>query len=232
MRRSVLLLFLTTFLTAQPSPEVEITAEPHHRLVFENAQVRVFNVDVPPHTETLMHWHRHDYIFVTIGAAQIVNAVAGKDPVPLTLPDGDVRFVSAPFAHTFRNISAQPFRNVTIELLQDDQLRSSTFKWDATRGLDILHGGTSEILFVKDAVRVSNFELQPGGMIPMHRHEGPRLLVAITDLELRSDVAGKTPSTIAMKQSEIKWLPASSSQTLTHASEGVAKFITLEFPKQ
>jgi len=231
MRPWAPILLLTIFLTAQPAPEVEITAEPHHRLVFENAQVRVFFVDVPPHAETLMHWHRHDNIFVTIGAAQIVNAVAGKDPVPLTLPDGDVHFVSAPFAHIFRNLSAQPFRNLTIELRQDDKLRHSTFKWDPTRGLDILHGGTSEILFVKDAVRVSNFELQHGGVIPTH-HAGPRLLVAVTDLKLRTDLAGTTPSTIAMKRSEIKWLPAAVSQPLTNASEGVAKFITLEFPKQ
>src|SRR6266496_586448 len=45
--------------------EVEITAEPHHRLALENQYVRVFKVDVPPHESTLMHRHRHDYIFVT-----------------------------------------------------------------------------------------------------------------------------------------------------------------------
>ena len=44
-----------------PTAAVEITAEPHHRLAFTNDQVRVFNVDVPPGSATLMHWHRHDY---------------------------------------------------------------------------------------------------------------------------------------------------------------------------
>ena len=54
---------ITTLLAAQATaPEVEITAEPAHHLTFENKSVRVFNVEVPPHAETLMHWHRHDYI--------------------------------------------------------------------------------------------------------------------------------------------------------------------------
>src|SRR6266567_2145938 len=183
MTRWLLLLFLTTFLSAQSPSDVEVTAEPHHHQTFVNDQVRVLNVDVPAHSETLMHYHRHDYIFVTLGAAQIINAVEGKPPVPLTLPDGDVRFVSAPFAHIFRNLSPQPFRNVTIELLQDNKLRHSPAHWDSghpdeDRGLDILHGGTKEILFVKDGVRVSEIDLQPGGMIPMKHHAGPHLLVA------------------------------------------------------
>ena len=49
MTRLLLVLLLTTFLTAQSAPEVDITAEPHHHLVLANDQVRVFNVDVPPH---------------------------------------------------------------------------------------------------------------------------------------------------------------------------------------
>lgn len=196
MKRCVLFLFLTAFVTAQSAQEVEITAEPHHQLVLANDQVRVFNVDVPPHSETLMHWHRHDYIYVVLGAAEIVNAVHGKDPATLTLSDGDVRFVPANFAHIFRNLSGQPFRNVTIELLQDNKLRHLPAHWDTAhpeedRGLDILNGGTKEVLFVKDGVRVSEFELQPEGVIPLHHHGRPHLVVALTDYELRSDVKGK-----------------------------------------
>src|ERR1035441_5659621 len=89
MKHCIFFLFLTGFLTAQSAQGVEITAEPHHQLVLANDQVRVFNVDVPPHSETLMHWHRHDYIYVVLGAAEIVNAVQGKDPVTLALSDGD-----------------------------------------------------------------------------------------------------------------------------------------------
>jgi hypothetical protein len=101
MRRIVLFLFLllTTILAAQAVKEVEITAEPHHQLVLENAQVRVFDVNVPPHTDTLMHWHRHEYIYVMLGASEVVNAVKGKDPVTTKLQDGQAGFVPGHFAH-------------------------------------------------------------------------------------------------------------------------------------
>ncbi len=229
MKCSILLLFLTAALSAQSASDVDVTAEPHHHQVLANDQVRVFNVDLPAHSETLMHTHRHDYILITLSGARIINAIEGKSPVQTTLPDGDVRFVSAPFAHIFRNLSPKPFRNLTVELLQDAKLRNSPAKWDEERGLDILHGGTKEILFVRDGVRVSEIELQPGAMVPLHRHDGPHLVVALTDYELRSDVQGKPPTTFTMKQGQTSWVPGGYSHTLMNTGHHDAKFITVEF---
>jgi quercetin dioxygenase-like cupin family protein len=231
MKRFTLLLLATTMLAAQAAaPEVEITAEPYHHLAFENQLVRIFNVEVAPHGKTLLHWHHHDYIYVTLGASEIVNAVEGKEPVTVKLQDGETRFSPAPFAHIVRNLAGQPFRNVTIEILQDDKLRSLPSQWDEERGLDILTGGTEQILFVKDGVRVSEFELQPGGMVPMHHHSSPHLLVAISDLEIRSDVQGEGLMPGHFKSGESKWLPGGYSNTLTNVGKQAAKFVTVEFP--
>src|ERR1700719_4197415 len=142
MKRFLLFLLLATLLTAQSTPEVEITAEPHHHLTFENKSVRVFNVEVPPNDATLLHWHRHDYIAVTLAPAEISNAVKDKSPVTVKFTEGDTRFAPATFAHVVRTTSPQAFRNVTVELLEDTTLRTSTPKWDASknedRSLDIL----------------------------------------------------------------------------------------------
>jgi quercetin dioxygenase-like cupin family protein len=48
------------------APEVEVTSEPWHHLALENAYLRVFKVEVAPHTDTSMHRHRHDYLFETV----------------------------------------------------------------------------------------------------------------------------------------------------------------------
>lgn len=190
MKRCVLLCLV--LLAAQaPSSEVEITAEPYHHLTLENKFVRVFNVDVPAHTETLMHWHRHDYIYVTLGNTEIVNAVKDRPPITLNLQDGETRFSSATFAHIARNLMGQPFRNVTVEILEDESLRHSTAHWDEDRALSILQGGTQQILFVKDGIRASEFELQPGGVVPMSHHTGPQLFVAVSGLDIRDDVEGQ-----------------------------------------
>jgi quercetin dioxygenase-like cupin family protein len=212
--------------TKAPS-EVEITSEPNHHLVFQNTYVRVFQVEVAPNSATLMHRHRHDYTFVTLGPSQISNEVEGKPPVTLNLHDGETRFAPGNFAHRARNLADTPFRNVTIEFLRDEKESSS--KWDEDRGLHVLHGGTQEVLFVNDGVRVSEVELQTAGVLPKHHHPGPRLLVAVTDLVFRDDVVGKPASNIEMKSGDVKWLEAGVTHTITNVGMKQAKFVELEF---
>jgi quercetin dioxygenase-like cupin family protein len=224
-------LLLATLLRAQTTPEVEITNEAQHHLVLENEYVRVFKVEVAPHEATLMHRHHHDYVFVTLGASEIANEVEGKPAVQLKLQDGDTGFVPGEFAHVARNLAATPFRNLTIELLQDEKARKTPSpKWDEERGLHIFNGGTQDILFVKDGVRVSEVQLQPGGMIPSHHHNGPHLLVAVTDLDVRSDVEGMGPMPGHFKSGDAKWLPGGYTHALTNVGKQTAKFVTLEFP--
>ncbi len=234
MKRHVLFLLLSAIAFAQSPREVEITAEPDHHLVIENDQVRVFYVDVPPNAETLLHWHRHDYVFVTLGPTEVVNAVKGKDPITQKLEDGDTRLVPGNFAHQVRDVASTHFRNVTVEILQDEKLRTSAAKWDEDRGLDILEGGTKQILWIKDGIRATEFELQPGAKVPEHHHNGPHLLVAVSDIDIRSDVSGTGPMSGPMpghfKSGEAKWLPGNYSHTITNTGKQPAKFVTLEFP--
>jgi len=228
--RIVLLSVFLSLAQNKVPAEVELTSEPSHHLSLQNQYVRVFQVEAAPHSATLLHRHRHDYIFVTLGPAQISNEVVGKTAVTLNLKDGEVRAADGNFAHIVRNLANTPFRNVTVELLQDEQLRSSpTLKWDEDRGMHILHGGTEEILFVKDNVRVSEVELQVAGVLPQHRHKGPHLLIAVTDLVLRSDVAGKSASNLEMKSGDVKWLAGGLNHTVTNVGAGDAKMVTLEF---
>jgi quercetin dioxygenase-like cupin family protein len=215
--------------TNTPS-EVEITSEPSHHLVLENSYVRAFQVEAAPHSATLMHRHRHDYVFVTLGESDVSNEVEGQPPVTLKLQDGETRFTPGNFAHIVRNLADTPFRNVTIELLQDEKARSSPPpRWDEERGLHVLHGGTKEILFVKDGVRVSEVELQIAGVLPRHHHAGPELVVAITDLLFRSDVVGKGASNIEMKAGDVQWEEGGFTHTITNVGRQGAKLVILEF---
>ncbi|HXM68354.1 MAG TPA: hypothetical protein VN911_16610 [Candidatus Acidoferrum sp.] len=236
MKRHLLFCLLPILLAAQAAaPEVEITNEPHHHLTLENKSVRVFNVEVDPNTQTLLHWHRHDYVAINLGPAEIENNVKGKPPATAKLPDGDVRFASASFAHFVRDVADYPFRNVTVEILDDANLRNSTAKWDEDPAPDAT-SGTAKVLFIKDGIRATEFELQPGGVIPMHHHAGPHLLVAVTDLDIRSDVKSDSPDgpqgpmPAHFKSGDSKWLPGNYSHTVTNTGVKPAKFVTLEFP--
>jgi quercetin dioxygenase-like cupin family protein len=225
-----MMLLTFTFSADKPTAEVEITSEPSHHLALQNQYVRVFQVEVAPHTATLVHRHRHDYVFVTIGPAEISNEVVGKPPVTLDLKEGEVRATDGNFAHLARNLANTPFRNVTVELLQDQQAKSSPPpKWDEDRALQVLHGGTREILFVKDGARVSEVELQVAGVLPQHHYNGPHLLIAVSDLTLRNEIPGKPASNLEMKSGDVKWVEGGFSQTITNVGGAEAKMVTLEF---
>ena len=229
--RHLLILLVAFTRLGQSASEVEITAEPHHHLSLENEYVRVFKVEVPAHEATLMHRHRYDYLFVTLGASEVSNEVEGKPAATLKLQDGETRFTPGNFAHIARNLAATPFRNITIEFMQDEKSRTSRSPaWNEERGLNVLSGGTQEILLVKDGVRVSETELQPGGMLPKHHHAGPHLVVAIRDLNLRNEIEGKPASNVQLRSGEIKWISGGYTHTLTNVGKQDAKFVALEFP--
>jgi len=230
LRSALLLIISCAVLLSAQAPEVEITAEPHHHLALQNPFVRVFKVELAPQAATLMHRHRHDYVFVTLGPSEVENDVQGKPSAALKLKDGDTYFLPGGFTHIAKNLSGQPFRNVTIEFMQDEKARKSPPpKWDEERGMHILEGGTQDILFVKDGVRVTDIQLQPGGSIPRHHHAGPHLVVSLTDYELRSDVVGKRGKTMQQKAGDASWVPGGFTHVLTNSGKQAARFITLEF---
>ncbi|MFY9819958.1 MAG: cupin domain-containing protein [Thermoanaerobaculia bacterium] len=215
---------------AAEAPAVEITAEPSHHLALENENVRVFKVEVAPHAATLMHLHGHDYLFVAIGDAHFMNEVQGKAPAEVKLADGEVRFASAPLTHAVKNLADTPFRNVTVELVQDAKLRQAPSPWPPeSEGNRELPGVHLKVLFIHDGARVSEVVIQPGATVPSHHHDGPHLVVAVSDLELRSDVEGRGPVNTSIKAGDVHWIPGGFTHTLTNTGKSPARLVTVEF---
>jgi quercetin dioxygenase-like cupin family protein len=211
------------------APTVEITAEPAHRLVLENERVRVFHVEVAPHASTLMHRHSHDYLFVTLGDSHVSNEVQGKAPVALELADGETRFSAGNFAHVARNLADRPFRNVTVELMQDEKLRQAPSPWPEGEGDREFPGGRIKVLFIRDGARVSQVELQPGATVPSHHHDGPHLVVAVSDLDLRSDVEGQGSRPAKLAAGNVNWVPGGFTHAVTNTGKSPARLVTVEF---
>jgi hypothetical protein len=99
-----------------------VELEPHHNLELQNQYVRVLKVEVPPHQETQIHRHSHDYLAIAIGGHAITNAVVGSSPVQRSFKDGEVTFIEASgkksFAHKAINDGNRPLRNYMIEILR------------------------------------------------------------------------------------------------------------------
>src|SRR5260370_33380795 len=85
-------ILLVAFLVlAQQQAAVEITSEPSHHQVLQNDWVRVFNVLAAPKGTALVRRHNYDYLFVTLGNTQIINARVAGNPVSMTLKHAEAR---------------------------------------------------------------------------------------------------------------------------------------------
>jgi hypothetical protein len=215
-------------LAAQTPYEVAITAEPHHHLVLQNQYVRVFKVEVPSQQSTLMHRHEYDCAYVTIGPTELVNQVQGKPVTNLKLQDGETRFSPAPFAHLLRDLAPTPFRNVTIEFPRGNApALSSSAKWGEDRGLQVLAGGTEDILFARDDVRASDVQLNAHGTLPKTQAAAAELIVAVTDIHLQAGPGHQHGGEIQLSAGGIRWLQPV--RTLVNAGQQPARFISFLF---
>jgi hypothetical protein len=112
----LLLTFRVFAAGAQEPKEVPVAQEPSHHKVFENSYVRVFRVTIDANQSSLLHRHDLDYVYVSLGPADIINAMQGGLEIHPKLVDGQIGFAKGGFAHVATAVGI-PFNNVTIELL-------------------------------------------------------------------------------------------------------------------
>jgi len=143
-----------------------------------------------------------------------LNEVADKPPVDLKLADGETRFTPGNFAHIARNLSDQPFRNVTIELMEDDKLRTAPSPWPMEVAIKYSPASESKcsLSATARASRPSNWIL--ARLFPAIITMGRNLMVASATSILRSDVEGKGPMPGQFKSGAVKWLPGGYTHTL------------------
>jgi hypothetical protein len=232
-------LLLVTIATLSQQQSVEITSEPSHHLVMENAYVRVFDVTVAPKASTLVHRHNNDYLFVTLGDSDVVSARPGEKPAALVLKDGEIRFTPGKFAHAAINQSDKPFHNITIELLKPAtnvriSQRTMVQKVCVTSDSDqytVCPELESEVK--SDQWTMSLFTIAAKGhsWIQHQLHHGEALFIAVSDLDRREWSEGKW-SVTRLTPGNLLWLPGprgNDSSPLENNSATPARYAVLEF---
>src|SRR6266851_4496748 len=73
---------------------------------------------------------QHDlpYLYITLGAADIINAIVGKPELHQILQDGETHYSPGHFAHVARTDSGVPFHNITIELIHPQGIAKNLCK--------------------------------------------------------------------------------------------------------
>src|SRR6266849_870883 len=231
--------------TATPGP-VSISEEPHHRLLVQNDFTRVYNVMVPPLDATLLHQHDLPYLYVTLGAADIINAIVGKPELHQILQDGETHYSPGHFAHIARTDSAMPFQNVTIELVHPQGTPKNLCK-------DVLAGapadcpekpatnnnskakksqpdraGDDEVpYFETDEIRVDLHKVSSGNDYVDATPKTDALLVALTAANLDANLGGEHSS--FLHGGDVLWLPAGKHRRIVDFLGTHSSFLLISF---
>jgi mannose-6-phosphate isomerase-like protein (cupin superfamily) len=204
---------------AAQSP-VPVAKEPRHHLKFENEFTRVFDVEAPSGDTTLFHTHSNDYLFVSIGDANLKAEVLGNHPGDLILKDGEVRFTKATITHRITNQSKDPFRNITIEVL-----KSSGLSPQATGAAISGHSAVLE----NDRVRVERLKLEPGEATNMHEHALPGLAVFIKGGTLMIESPGQKSQTVDVKSGDFRWRESKTTHKLKNVGKTRIEAVDIEW---
>jgi hypothetical protein len=220
---------------------VPLSAEPHHRLVLQNAFARVYNVSVQPLDATLIHKHDLPYLALNLGPADLENLVVGKPEARIVLQDGQVVYSPGGFAHAVRTDSGIAFRNVTVELAKPQGTARNICKQivagplgtcpEQAQGTDKKTAPVAADddipYFETDEVRVDVIKVAGG---KDYIEESPKLdslLVALTNANLDANLGGQHIS--FLHDGDILWMPAGAHRKVADFLGTRSSFLLVSF---
>jgi quercetin dioxygenase-like cupin family protein len=102
----------------RPENDALTSAPQHHKVLFENDEVRVLEVTVPPGVREPLHAHRYPSVLYYLSAAHLKEYSPGISAVDRGhRDDGDVIFLPVGPPHQMENLeSDKPLRAIRVEL--------------------------------------------------------------------------------------------------------------------
>ena len=86
------------------------------RSLFENQEVRVWEMDVAPGDTFGLHHHTNDYVLYITSGANLKVDDKDAGPYDFIAHDRSVYYIKAGGTESFRNVSPTPFREALIEI--------------------------------------------------------------------------------------------------------------------
>lgn len=156
--------------------QVPVTEDPSHKVTFENAQLRIMNVNVPPGGMSLDH--RHDFDVVTVsmtsGTAtrvQTPGQPAGPNRPARPLGDATVNeYTGKPASHRVENIGKTAYQLFAVENLK----KSGWSTTPAATGL------ATKMMTEGRAFRVYDVRLERATSQTAHTHAVPTIVILMS----------------------------------------------------
>jgi hypothetical protein len=168
----LVILFATVIAAAQ----VPLSREPSHRVMFENADLRVLDVNIPPNSATLEY--RHDFDIATVSMTsgtptrlQLAGQAWGQVRPPRPLGDATaLEYVGKPESHRLENVGAGAYRLFAVENLR-------TSGWST---MPAASGGATTLTTTSRAFRIYDLRLGREISQTSHTHAVPTIGVLVS----------------------------------------------------
>jgi hypothetical protein len=219
---------------------VPVSTEPHHAHLFQNDYVRVYNVTVPPSDATMLHQHDLPYLYLTLGATDVMNAVAGKPEAHLQLEDGSTRYAAGGFAHIVRTDAGILFHNITVELVhpQDAQRNLGDKASDRPLGScpqsaasanqnDQIPSEQVIPCFETSELRMELVKVEGGKDFTQASPETAALLIAMTNANVDVSLAGQHAA--FLHAGDVLWLPPGTARKVVDFLGIKSQFLLISF---
>lgn len=215
-----LAVFIAPFVAAQNTVEpaaVPVEEEPHHHVLLQNDWIVVMRVSIPEGERTLYHTHRPDRGAVELSKCFITQQkMNGLEGPPQPSEPGEISLTTAdaPVTHRVHNIGPGLFEVIDIEFLQRPQEPSKA--------------AVSDVSAENPSARAYRWKLAPGATSPMHTHERPYVIAAVTGFPLKMTAPDGQASTHEVKAGDFHWVDTKVTHSLSNAGSTEAEIVEIE----
>ena len=197
--------------------------EAHHREIFRNGSVRIFEFQLSGLTSSAAHCHTYSFLTFPVTESRTTDGLMSHDWKP-----GEARFTYAPVTHTERNEQMALHREIEVELR--GTMPNTRYGISANRDLFSGNPGdlkpTWSVSATVPGVTATRTQLAAGDGWDVN--EPDHLLIALSDLELQKDGPRGT-GRLSLSAGDTLMLSSGSVYKLTNTSGKRASFITVEF---
>jgi hypothetical protein len=181
---------------------VHVKKAPFHIFTFEDQNMALENVTLPPGKSTRYHLHDQDLVFVITGGAKITNQVLGKEPTELEFKLGEVRFApytKTPGTHQIVNVETDK----TMQILAVAIVYPEPGRYTASS-----RPAKYEMALDNERVRAWRLKLNPGESAPAIKQTAPGARFVVAGGIVTEKRAGTPDQPLILKNHDFMAMPA------------------------
>ncbi|HEY6419714.1 MAG TPA: hypothetical protein VIX59_11985 [Candidatus Binataceae bacterium] len=203
------------------------------RVMFENDDVRVWEMDLKPGEVCGTHHHTLDYVLFILSGAKIGVESPGQKPSSLTAHARGLYFIPAGGIESAHNVGTTRFHEAMFELKRPPRAgapKATYIGCDALAGREPEPG--SVVILDTDRVRVRETTLAAGGETAMsnYRYDAAVYVAEGGKVKIVEAVGngGERAREETLDAGQVAWIPRGSSRKLVNLGTGRLRQVSVE----